>query len=254
MSYVVAEHGNNLPAVALVQLLLSRAGGSVTADGDFGRRTKDAVRSFQAVHRPLVVDGKVSVSTWPILVDGEAGFTVLDCIDVGDPDLYELEVGHARRHGGNPVVIGGMCNGVEQAVSMICGAAPAGSVALLRFHGHGNRGIAAVGAGDGSLGDDGNFARASSAQAFARLRPLFSRYGCIQFMHCSTGSGARGTNMLRAIANATGVPVTAAIRTQLGGGHTTFRYEGPTKTVVPNGGSIKSWATSLPFPAGSCRP
>ena len=233
MSYVIAQQGNILPAVAVVQVLLSRAGNTTTPDGNFGSRTKEAVRQFQRDHRPLVVDR-------------EPGFTVLDCIDVGDPSLYDLEVGHARRHGGNPLVIGGMCNGVEQAVTMICGAAAAGSVSLLRFHGHGSSGGAGIGVGDWSLGEDQNIARAGNAGAFTRLRSIFSRYGCIQFMHCSTGSGARGTAVLQAIANATGVPATAAIRVQYGGGSTTFRYEGPTKTVAPGGGSLRSWASNLP--------
>ena len=65
-------------------------------------------------------------------------------------------------------------------------------------------------------------------------------------MHCSTGRGPSGTSVLQAVANATGVPATAAIRDQLGGGSTTFRYEGPTKTAVPGGGDIKGWATRLP--------
>src|SRR5690606_19601761 len=176
MSYAIAEHGNILPIVGVVQVLLTRAGNAATADGHFGPRTREAVRSFQRDHRPLGVDGVVSVQTWPRLVDREPGFTVLDCIDVGDPSLYELEVGHARRHGGNPIVVGGMCNGVDQAISMICGAAPAGSVSLLRFHGHGASGGAGLGAGDWSIGDHGNIVDTRSREIFRRLRPLFSPY------------------------------------------------------------------------------
>lgn len=246
MSYAIAEYGNILPIVAVTQVLLKRAGYQVKPDGHFGPMTREAVRSFQRDHRPLGVDGVVSVQTWPRLVDREPGFTVLDCIDVGDPSLYELEVGHARQHGGNPLVVGGMCNGVEQAISMICGAATAGSVGLLRFHGHGNAGGAGLGAGDWSDGDHGNIVDRRSIGIFSRLRPLFSPYGCIQFMHCSTGSGRRGTAMLQSIANATGVPASAALNTQYGGGSTTFRFEGPTKTAVPGGGDLKGWAARLP--------
>lgn len=246
MSYVVAEQNNILPAVAVVQVLLARAGYQVRADGHFGPKTRDAVRDFQRDHRPLAVDGVVSVQTWPRLVDREPGFTVLDCIDVGDPSLYELEVGHARRHGGNPLVIGGMCNGVEQAMAMICGAASPGSVSLLRFHGHGTAGGAGIGAGDWSLGEHANVARTSMARVFSRLRGIFSPYGCIQFMHCSTGQGVQGTSVLQAVADAAGVPATAALRVQYGGGSTTFRYEGPTKTAVPGGGDLKAWAARLP--------
>ena len=35
-----------------------------------------------------------------------------------------------------------------------------------------------------------------------------------------------------------------------GGGSTTFRYEGPTKTAIPGGGSIKSWASKFPVMYG----
>ncbi|MDI1252800.1 peptidoglycan-binding domain-containing protein [Thermomonas sp.] len=244
MSYVIAEQHNILPAVAVVQMLLTRAGNTATVDGNFGARTKDAVKQFQRDHKPLVVDGSVSVSTWPRLVAGDSGLTVLDCIDIDDG--FVGEVVHAQRFGGNPLVIGGMCNGVEQAVTLIANAAPAGSVCLLRFHGHGSAGGAGAGAGTWGFGDQGNIITSKSQALFRRLRPLFSRYGCIQFMHCSTGRGPNGTAMLQAIANGTGVPATAALNIQLGGGSTTFRYEGPTKTAVPGGGTVKSWASNLP--------
>lgn len=245
MSYAIAENGNILPIVGVVQTLLTRAGYTAKADGHFGAKTREAVRNFQRDHR-LGVDGVVSVQTWPRLVDREPGFTVLDCIDVGDPSLYELEVGHARRHGGNPLVVGGMCNGVEQAISMICGAAPAGSVGLLRFHGHGAAGGAGLGAGDWADGDHRNIVNSQTVNMFRRLRPLFSAYGCIQFMHCSTGYGRSGTATLLAVANATGVPASAALNVQYGGGSTTFRFEGPTKTAVPGGSDLKGWAARLP--------
>jgi len=248
MSYAIAEQGNILPIVAVVQVLLARAGYAAKADGHFGAKSRKAVQDFQRDHRPLTVDGSVSVQTWPRLVDREPGFVVLDCIDVDDGFMGEVE--HARHYGGNPLVIGGMSNGVEQAISLIRGAAAGGSVSLLRFHGHGSPGGAGIGAGKWEYGDQGNIlgpARiAQIGSLFGRLRGLFSPYGCIQFMHCSTGRGPSGTSVLQAVANATGVPATAAIRDQLGGGSTTFRYEGPTKTAVPGGGDIKGWATRLP--------
>lgn len=256
MSYAVAEYGNVLPIVAVTQVLLVRAGESVKPDGHFGPRTLEAVKQFQRSRDrvpPLVADGKVSVATWPQLVDREPGFQVLDCIDVGDPSLYQLEVQHATHNGGNPLVIGGMCNGVEQAVTLICASAAAGTVGLLRFHGHGNSGGAGLGAGTWDLGENASIIRDSSAAQFQRLRPLFSRYGCIQFMHCSTGRGAQGTRMLQAIANATGVPASAALNTQYGGGSTTLRYEGPTKTAIPGGATLKSWAAALPPIYGQSR-
>lgn len=246
MSYAIVEYGNSLPIVAVTQVLLKRAGCDVKPDGQFGPKTREAVRKFQREHRPLGVDGVVSTQTWPKLVDREPGFIVLDCIDVDDGFMGEVE--HSRRNGGNPLVIGGMCNGVEQAISMICAAAPAGSVGLLRFHGHGNPGGAGIGAGKWEFGPQGNTVRGGdlTQRMFSRMRPLFSPYGCIQFMHCSTGRGPSGTQTLQVVANATGVPASAALNTQLGGGTTTFRFEGPTKTAVPGSGDLKSWAAKLP--------
>src|SRR3546814_12406655 len=65
-----------------------------------------------------------------------------------------------------------------------------------------------------------------------RLRPIFGPYGCIQFMHCETGSGPAGRTMLEAIASDTRVPVSAGLHTQFGGGLKTFRCEGPTLPAV----------------------
>ena len=52
---------------------------------------------------------------------------------------------------------------------------------------------------------------ADTARLFRQLRHLFSPYGCIQFMHCSTGRGPQGSAVLKAVADATGVPATAVI-------------------------------------------
>lgn len=244
MSYAVVEHGNILPIVAVTQLLLARSGYAAKPDGHFGPKTREAVRQFQRDHKPLGVDGVVSVRTWPRLVDSDRGFKVLDCIDIDDG--YTGEVEYARWYGGNPLVIGGMSNGVEQAISLIAAAAAPGSVGLLRFHGHGAPGRAGIGAGTWEHGNHRNIADVRAQAMFRRLKHLFSPYGCIQFMHCSTGSGPRGTAILQAIANATGVPASAALRIQLGGGTTTYRFEGPTKTAVPGGGELKQWAAALP--------
>src|SRR3546814_11998807 len=62
-----------------------------------------------------------------------------------------MEANDIRRAGGDPMPIGGMCNGVEQIVSDIVRFAPSGGVFLLRFHGHGAPGVAGFSAGHGSI-------------------------------------------------------------------------------------------------------
>jgi hypothetical protein len=65
-------------------------------------------------------------------------------------------------------------------------------------------------------------------------------------MHCSTGAGDEGYQLLLDIAVHLGVPVTGAYQVQYGGGASTFAYEGPTRTQVPILGSLASWSQALP--------
>jgi hypothetical protein len=252
MSYTLLRQGDNLPTVGVLQKLLNRAGASLTADGAFGPLTKAAVQNFQRP-RGLSADGVVGENTWP-RVSANANLPIIDCIDVFDPSLSRLEERDIRRVGGNPIVIGGMCNGVEHAVTDILRHGR--NVFLLRFHGHGARGVAGISTGHGDL-DPNMIHRADIAlQNLAELRPVLSRlrsvfgpYGCVQFMHCETGGGPNGRQMLRRIADLLGVPVSAGVNTQFGGGTKTFRFEGPTHTAVPGGGALSTWCRALPdFP------
>lgn len=251
MSYPYLRYGDTLPAVGVLQKLLNGTGASLVADGIFGAKTKAAVERFQRPRR-LVVDGIVGKNTWPRLaVVGGAVVKIIDCVDVFDPDLFRLEVRDIRNAGGNPITIGGMSNGVEQAVMDIIRAAQPGSIFLLRFHGHGSSGSAGISDGRGGIPGEhlssihtGNLARLRPV--IGRLRMIFGPYGCVQFMHCSTGRGPNGRQLLAAIANELRVPVTAGTRDQLGGGLATFRFEGPTYTAIPGGGTLKAWCNALP--------
>ena len=127
-----------------------------------------------------------------------------------------------KRVGGNPWVIGGMCNGVEQAIALILAASPK-NVFLLRFHGHGAPGVAGVSFGQGDV--DGAWDERADIDLdtltvtlpmLSRLRGIFGPYGCIQFMHCQTGRGPQGQKLLSKIAGALGVPATAAVTDQAG--------------------------------------
>lgn len=248
-NYTLLRQGDKLPSVGVLQKLLNRGGAGLRVDGDFGSRTKTAVQNFQRP-RGLNPDGAVGPVTWPRVSAG-ANLNIVDCIDIFDPSLSRMEERDIRRAGGNPLVIGGMSNGVEQAINLIVGQSR--NVFLLRFHGHGARGMAGISTGHGELDPNLEHRADIAIENFTqvrhivrRLRGVFGPYGCIQFMHCETGGGPRGRRLLDLVAAEVGVPVSAGINTQLGGGLDTFRFEGPTYTAVPGGATLKSWCESRP--------
>ena len=249
MNYIYLKKDNKIPAVGVLQKLLNRTGENLAIDGILGNKSKAAIKDFQR-KRQLSVDGIVGKNTWPRLVSNET-LQIIDCIDVFDPSLYRLERLDIQKVGGMPILIGGMSNGIEQAVSDIIRAV-GNNVFLLRFHGHGTSGIAGISDGHG-LGD--GFDHRSSIDIsnvaalmhiLRRLATIFGPNGNIQFMHCSTGRGANGQNLLKQIADGIGVPVTAAIRDQLGGGTSTFKFEGATFTAIPGGATLRNWCNSRP--------
>ena len=137
------------PSVGVLQKLLNRGGAGLVADGDFGSRTQTAVTNFQRP-RGLAPDGAVGQNTWP-RVAANARLPIMDCIDIFDPSLSNLERRDIIAAGGNPILLGGMSNGVEQAVQLILSVSP-GDVFLLRFHGHGGPGVAGFSFGHGGAG------------------------------------------------------------------------------------------------------
>lgn len=275
MNYTFLRRGDHLPSVGILQKLLNRTGAELNADGIFGHHTYKAVLHFQKSQK-LASDGIVGKDTWSQIAMDSDCLNILDCIDVFDPALYdpsnpgeEIEAADIREVGGKPILIGGMCNGVEQAVMEILRSAKLGKVFLLRFHGHGSPGTAGISQGEGGWYEfpekkkekDKKFHYVDGTKELAeiniktvtklssilrRLRPIFGPYGCIQFMHCSTGRGPSGRSLLTKIASELNVPVSAAVRDQLGGGITTFRFEGKTYTAVPRGKSLQDWCNRLP--------
>jgi hypothetical protein len=267
MNYTFLALGDKLPSVGVLQKLLNRAGAKLDSDGIFGPRTLAAVQQFQRANH-LKQDGIVGKKTWAKLTES-VNLPIIDCVDVFDSfqreellrankrkeadamsDSYDTEVADIRAVGGNPLVIGGMSNGVEQAITLIRNEAS--ETFLLRFHGHGYPGSAGIAAGSGGP-NELNRINAQSIPllrgVIGRLKPVFGPYGAVQFMHCETGRGPAGQQMLTTVASILGVPATAGVNTQYGGGEKTFRFEGPTYTAVPNGQSLKEWCRALPdFP------
>jgi hypothetical protein len=250
MNYTDLREGDNLPMVGVLQHLLNRTGASLVTDGIFGGRTLAAVRAFQKP-RGLVPDGVVGENTWTRLTAG-VSLPILDSVDIWDPTFLREDAAYIKKAGGNPLLIGGMCNGVEQAVTLLGGSR---NVFLLRFHGHGAPGVASASTGHGEL--DPKMKERSDIwtnpiilSILSRLRPIFGPYGCIEFIECETGRGHEGKRLLSQLAAQIGVPVTGAVLDQPFGKLWSFRLYGPTLTVTPGGVSLSDWCRSLPPFAG----
>lgn len=255
MNYQDFRRGDKNPGVGVLQKLLNANGAHLDVDGEFGQLTEKAVKTFQRSNR-LGVDGIVGRDTWPKLA-ADQDVKIVDCVDVFDKSLSDLEATDIGNVGGHPLVIGGACNGVEGIVNMILGNVASGSVFLLRFHGHGAPGVAGISFGQGGVGfgehadiDNANFE--DIRPALSRLRPIFGPYGNLQFMHCETGNGAKGKALLQKVADTVGVPATAAVHIQYGGGTNTFRFEGPTQSAFPGGNNLRTWCMARPDFGGVC--
>jgi peptidoglycan hydrolase-like protein with peptidoglycan-binding domain len=259
--YTVLRRGDKLPTVGVLQVLLNRgiAGTKLVKDGIYGLKTKKAVEDFQRP-RGLSPDGAVGEKTWPRVSAG-TGFRILDAVDITDPDVLSTEGGDIRRAGGNPALIGYMCNGLGQLLPDLAGRmSRAGGVVLLRFYGHGSPAAMGISDGTGSVRiggrriylDDSDMSSltpgtvAASTGELRMLAPLFGPYSSVELHGCRVARGPSGRQMIQQLANVWGVPVSAAIEYQYAGGASTFRFEGRVHTAFPGGISLRQWADSLP--------
>ena len=251
MPYPFLKFGDRLPAVAVAQKLLnSRVPTALRIDGKFDGRTKEAVRKFQNQHR-LPQDGVIGEKTWKTLSQRTKNLRIIDCVDIFDTDDSLVEPPAIRYAGGKPIVVGGMSNGVEDVVNEIIKVGGKGGVFMLRFHGHGQPGKAGIAIGKSKYKSYNLLESSNGKYLFpllTKLSKIFGPCGCIQLMHCDVGRKDIGRNLLKNISGVVGVPVTAGIYTQYGGGHWTFKFEGPTRTAFPSGLNFKSWSqTRLDF-------
>lgn len=258
---IILRRGDRLPSVALLQSYLNQESSStdfLTVDGIFGPRTETAIRNFRAAHRlgtGSIADDRV----WHGVVGRE--WQIIDSVDRSDHDspLARRRIEDHRDlspYGQTVLQQFGMSNGTAPAVRSVQAQARLGQVVLLRFHGHGSPGNMIL-----ASGVDGN-AASSLHQGYGAgffrwldlLRPIFARMGSVEMHGCRVGQGHAGRSLLLGMANALGVPVTAGINNQLGGGTTTFRFEGPTRTICPNDEPLRDWArrvgsVSVPRPS-----
>jgi hypothetical protein len=249
--YPLLRFGDRLPTVAVVQILINRKmhqGSYISVDGIYGPKTREAVRAFQR-KRFLSPDGIVGQNTWQALIAGE-NIVVIDSVDATNPDDMGYEDAAIRSAGGSPIVNFGMCNGLKVVMQKIQAQARTGAVALLRFHGHGAPGEMGVTTGTGSeiSSEFGVRFLDSLARYLGTMRWIFSNIGSAELHGCRVGAGSDGRRLIKALAWAWGVPVTAGLHTQYGGGASTFRFEGPIFTAFPEGGGLRTWTRSLAVP------
>ncbi len=250
--YPLLRYGDRLPSVVSAQILINRnmrQGTYIVVDGIYGKNTRKAVRKFQEEKPTLGVDGVIGENTWRALIQGK-NLSVIDSVDLTNPKDMGLEDDDIRRAGGKPIINFGMCGGVRVVMQKIKAKASTGKVVLLRFHGHGSPGSMGLTVGKGSdySSEFGVTFLKSLARFVSPLAWIFSSFGSAEFHGCRVGAGPDGRRLVTAFAKAWGVPVTAGLKTQYGGGSSTFRFEGPTITAFPNGTTLKSWARSRPVP------
>lgn len=254
------QRGDRLPAVVSAQILFNQnfiSGESIEVDGIFGRQTEMAVRKFQQ-HRGLPSTGRIDARLWRKLLENNRNqwqtLEAMDVTEASDQAIYQprqMEQITSRRE---MIYNHGMSDGVRSARQSLLGAGRTGRVMLLQFHGHGNQGTMGIGIGTGGDLEDGAYYSSrlgiEHASALSRfltpLAPLFCRFGSVELHGCHTGGGHRGRRLLQMLSDTWNVPVTAGLRNQYGHNETMFRFEGPTHTAFPGGGSLRSWARSLP--------
>lgn len=249
------EIGEASPRVVALQILLNRSPAvspRLVTDGAFGAKTRTAIDTFRReVMRVSGPAGVADPALWRFLLT-RAGLQVVDAVDVTDPSLNETVVPEVSRWL-DPIVLGGMSNGVEQLVTEVRARVRGErTLMMLRLHGHGAPGLAAVSHGSRRVSPGVDPFAAQSVIALhilpvltpvlQRLAPLFHDFGFLELHSCRVGEGAGGASFVRKLAVAVGAPVRAAISKQAAA--EVFTLTGPTTTGFPAGQSLREWGLS----------
>ena len=249
------EFGETSARVVALQILLNRERAIVpklTTDGAFGTLTKNAVDVFRdQVMRQSGLSGVADPPMWRFMV-ARARLQVIDAIDVTDPTLLDFVVPEVSRWT-DPIVIGGMSNGVTQLVTEVRARTRGErTLMMLRLHGHGAPGLSAISHGkrDISRGIDPIAAQSVITTALfplvapvlRTLGPLFHNFGFVELHSCRVAEGAGGATFVRRFADILGAPVRAGVSRQQA--ETVFTLTGRTVTGTPGGGTVRDWGLS----------
>ena len=283
--YPLLRHGDKLPTVAALQILLNRRQAEqISVDGDFGPRTRVALENFQTENR-LSNTGEVNARTWEALTRGHS-LQVIDSIDCTDPKKlnrkeYTAKDGTVKHlpsnvdllenDGGNPIINFGMSNGRKHILNEIKRRGNRTPIVLLRFYGHGNPGYQQLASYKANYSSNiggalskaeydtqmsSSFLHRELPKLVEEIRPLsncFSEVGSIEFHGCKVGNGEAGRRFVTQMAQAFMRPVTAGIEYQYlsdyytrgWGDYHIFHYEGPVFTACPFRASLRNWARSV---------
>jgi len=251
--------GEHSPRVTLLQILLNTHscvgadGNRLTVDGWYGRNTNAAV---SAGARLLGVGDQRGSAATPSFIQqllADVDLNVITSVDLGDPAL-QIDIDAFTREGNTPIVLGGMCNGLQQMVSIVTAQAQPGHVAALRFDGHGNLGrwlTISVGNVAHLRGrayweieneimsyiSSTNFTRVSSV--ISPLRRIFAPFGFVEHLGCTLGARRATRAMLTRLADLWGVPIRVGIQLQPIG---SVNIMGPAFTAFPRFHNLHSWS------------
>jgi peptidoglycan hydrolase-like protein with peptidoglycan-binding domain len=247
--------GEKSPRVVALQVLLNRSSAvqpKLVTDGAYGKLTQAAVDTFRSkVMSVSGPPGEAEPALWRFLLERER-LQVIDSVDVTDPVLLDIVVPEVSKWN-DPIVIGGMSNGIAQLVTEVRARAQGdNSILLLRLHGHGSPGLIALSHGSRrvSPGIDPILAQSIINSALLpvvspllqQITPLMHNLGFIEFHSCRVAEGGGGINFVTRLANIVRVPVRAAQSKQPA--ETVFTLVGSTFNGMPEGQSLEDWGFS----------
>lgn len=262
-------HGDRAPRVVLVQVLLRGHGYDIPITGYYDPVTDAAVCDFRAQHH-LAPHGPVNPSVFFHLIQG-TDLKVIDSMDASAGATREFAEKDMQAAGVKPVLNPRVPrHGVERAVHQIIERAKGHRIALLRIHGHGNRGTwVCVAIGDPvhqeiagkpanyetmkadfwSYIDFSHFAHVKPA--LQKLNPLFAPYASVELTSCLIGNNVP---LMQRLADTWGVPVSGSTELHPCAGVTVNDYHEAVpnvfaltipKAFYPHKGSLETWAASV---------
>ncbi|WP_425229418.1 hypothetical protein [Sphingomonas sp.] len=249
-------------------------GRRLRVDGEYGPQTRFAVAAAGRA-TGIAGDGETAPIALLRQLLTDVDLQVVSSVDIADARL-QADVDVLTSNYDDPILLGGMCNGLAQMVQEVRSRGRPGKVALLRFDGHGNLGewltvsvgnVAHIRRGDAA--EKQEYARIEqetnsyiSAQNFNRvsgaiqpLRSVFAPFGFAEHRGCTLGARPQTRAMLQRLADLWNVPIRVGIQRQTIG--LALEISGPAFTAYPRGRNLHTWSEQfqlLDLPGASQAP